>query len=109
MSILKGTGNVLKTILGSAMQKHPIGTPVALGATAAAGLGVLGNEDSGWVGRNTKNSDDAFGEELKKWENKHISAYAQSKINKLQKDILELTMENAELKDMVLDLGGEYK
>ena len=55
MSILKGTGNVLKTILGGAMQKHPIGTPVALGATAAAGLGVLGNEDSGWVGRNTKN------------------------------------------------------
>ena len=70
MSILKGTGNVLKTILGGAMQKHPIRTPVALGATAAAGLGVLGNEDSGWVGRNTKNSDDAFGEELKKWENK---------------------------------------
>lgn len=51
-------GNVLKTILGSAIQKHPIGAPVALGATAAAGLGVLGNEDSGWVGRNSKNSDD---------------------------------------------------
>ena len=56
----KGTGNVLKTILGGSMQKHPIGTPVALGATAAAGLGVLGNEDSGCVGRNTKNSYDAF-------------------------------------------------
>tara|TARA_Y100000310_G_scaffold16443_1_gene16402 strand:- start:7639 stop:8019 length:381 start_codon:yes stop_codon:yes gene_type:complete len=51
-------GKVLKTILSGAMQKYPIGTPVALGATAAAGLGVLGNEDSGLVGRNTKNSDD---------------------------------------------------
>ena len=56
MSVLKGTGNVLKTILGGAMEKYPIGTPVTLGATAAAGLGVLGNEDSGFVGRNTKNS-----------------------------------------------------
>jgi hypothetical protein len=41
--------------------------------------------------------------------NEHISAYAQSKIEKLQKDILELTMKNAELKDMVLDLGGDYE
>ena len=39
----------------------------------------------------------------KKWENKYISAYAQSKINKLQKDILELTMEIAELKDELSD------
>ena len=28
---------------------------------------------------------------------------------KQRKDILQLEMENAELKDMVLDLGGEYK
>ena len=55
MSVLKGTGNVLKTILGGAMERYPIGTPVTLGATAAAGLGVLGNEDSGFVGRNTNN------------------------------------------------------
>ena len=40
--------------------------------------------------------------------NKHISAYAQSKIDTLNKQILELIMENAELKDMVLDNGGEY-
>ena len=38
----------------------------------------------------------------------YISAYAQSKIDTLNKQILELTMENAELKDMVLDNGGDY-
>ena len=38
----------------------------------------------------------------------YISAYAQSKIDTLNKQLLELTMENAELKDMVLDNGGEY-
>ena len=30
-------------------------------------------------------------------------------IKRLEKDILRLEVENAELKDMVLDLGGEYK
>ena len=40
--------------------------------------------------------------------NEHISAYAQSKIDTLNKQLLELTMENAELKDIVLDNGGEY-
>ena len=40
--------------------------------------------------------------------NEHISAYAQSKIDTLNKQLLELTMENAELKDMVLDNGGDY-
>jgi hypothetical protein len=40
--------------------------------------------------------------------NKHINGYAQSKIDKLNKQILELILENAELKDMVLDNGGEY-
>ena len=40
--------------------------------------------------------------------NEHISAYAQSKIDKLNKQILELVMENANLKDMVLDNGGDY-
>ena len=40
--------------------------------------------------------------------NEHISAYAQSKIDTLNKQLLELTMENAELKDMVLDNGGSY-
>ena len=38
----------------------------------------------------------------------YISAYAQSKIDTLNKQLLELTMENAELKDIVLDNGGEY-
>ena len=56
-----------------------------------------------------KEVNDLLEGKIKKWENKYISAYAQSKIDRLQKDILELTMENAELKDMVLDLGGEYK
>ena len=56
-----------------------------------------------------KEVNDLLEGKIKVMKNKHISAYAQSKINKLQKDILELTMENAELKDMVLDLGGEYK
>ena len=45
---------------------------------------------------------------IKVMKNKHISAYAQSKIDTLNKQILELTMENAELKDMVLDNGGDY-
>ena len=45
---------------------------------------------------------------IKVMKNKHISAYAQSKIDKLNKQILELIMENAELKDMVLDNGGDY-
>ena len=40
--------------------------------------------------------------------NKHINGYAQSKIDKLKKQRLELIMENAELKDIVLDNGGEY-
>ena len=46
--------------------------------------------------------------DIKMYKNKHISAYAQSKIDKLNKQLLELVMENAELKDMVLDNGGEY-
>ena len=46
--------------------------------------------------------------DIKMYKNKHISAYAQSKIDTLNKQLLELTMENAELKDMVLDNGGEY-
>jgi hypothetical protein len=45
---------------------------------------------------------------IKVMKNKHISAYAQSKIDTLNKQILELIMENAELKDMVLDNGGDY-
>ena len=46
--------------------------------------------------------------DIKMYKNKHISAHAQSKIDILKKQVLELTMENAELKDMVLDNGGEY-
>tara|TARA_R110002051_G_scaffold126418_1_gene200044 strand:- start:121 stop:432 length:312 start_codon:yes stop_codon:yes gene_type:complete len=42
------------------------------------------------------------------WTNTNISAYAQSTIDILKKQVLELTMENAELKDMVLDNGGDY-
>ena len=45
----------------------------------------------------------------KVYKNKHISYYAKSKIKKLEKEVLRLEMENAELKDMVLDLGGKYK
>ena len=47
--------------------------------------------------------------DIKMYKNKHISAYAQSTIDILKKQVLELAMENAELKDQVLDLGGEYK
>ena len=46
--------------------------------------------------------------DIKMYKNKHISAYAQSKIDILKKQVLELTMENAELKDIVLDNGGDY-
>ena len=46
--------------------------------------------------------------DIKMYKNKHISAHAQSKIDILKKQVLELTMENAELKDMVLDNGGDY-
>ena len=40
--------------------------------------------------------------------NGHINAHSKEIIEKLEKQLLELTMENAELKDMVLDNGGEY-
>ena len=56
-----------------------------------------------------KEANDLIKGKTKVIKNEHISASAQSKIDKLQIDILELIMENAELKDMVLDLGGDYK
>tara|TARA_R110000824_G_scaffold185699_2_gene366693 strand:- start:971 stop:1240 length:270 start_codon:yes stop_codon:yes gene_type:complete len=40
--------------------------------------------------------------------NGYINAHSKEIIEKLEKQLLELTMENAELKDMVLDNGGEY-
>ena len=43
----------------------------------------------------------------KAWKNEHISAYAQSEIDSLRQQVLELTMENAELKDKLID-AGEY-
>jgi hypothetical protein len=55
-----------------------------------------------------KDVNDLLEGKTKVMKNKHISAYAQSKIDRLEKQILDLTMENAELKDMVLDNGGEY-
>ena len=39
---------------------------------------------------------------------KNINAHSKEIIEKLEKQLLELTMENAELKDMVLDNGGDY-
>ena len=56
-----------------------------------------------------KEVNDLIEGKTKVMKNKHISAYAQSKIKKLEKEVLRLEMENAELKDMVLDLGGKYK
>ena len=43
----------LLNLLGGAFSKYPIGAPVALGAAGDAAMGTLGNENSGWVGRNT--------------------------------------------------------
>jgi len=40
--------------------------------------------------------------------NGHINAHSKEIIEKLEKQLLELTLENAELKDMVLDNGGDY-
>ena len=55
-----------------------------------------------------KDVNDLLEGKTKVMKNKHISAYAQSKIDRLEKQILDLTIENAELKDKVLDNGGEY-
>ena len=85
MSVLKGTGNVLKTILGGAMEKYPVGTPAALGTAAAAGLGVLGNKDSGYVGRNTaRTALDALSKDIE-WDNPDIIELDKhfTKVNKL--------------------------
>jgi len=85
-------GSVLKTILGGAIQKYPIGAPVALGATAAAGLGVLGNEDSGWIGRNSEDPPlveiTRLGDELKDWAERpwdpeNDKAYIDETINRM--------------------------
>jgi len=43
----------MASLLGMAFRKYPIGAPTALGAAGAAAMGRLGNENSGWVGRNT--------------------------------------------------------
>jgi len=40
--------------------------------------------------------------------NGYINAHSKEIIEKLEKQLLELTLENAELKDMVLDNGGDY-
>ena len=41
----------------------------------------------------------------KVYKNKHISYYAKSKIKKLEKEVLRLEMENAEMKDELTQLG----
>jgi hypothetical protein len=46
--------------------------------------------------------------DIKMYKNKHISAHSKEIIEKLEKQLLELILENAELKDIVLDNGGEY-
>ena len=41
----------------------------------------------------------------KVYKNKHISYYAKSKIKKLEKEVLRLEIENAEMKDELTQLG----
>ena len=48
----------MASLLGMAFRKYPIGAPTALGAAGAAAMGRLGNENSGWVGRNTPKEDE---------------------------------------------------
>ena len=54
-----------------------------------------------------KEANDLIEGKTKVIKNKHISAYAQSEIDSLRQQVLELTMENAELKDKLID-AGEY-
>jgi len=58
---MAGLLSMLGKTAGRAFQKHPIGAPVATGAGLAALTGTLGNEESGWVGRNQGKVHDAFG------------------------------------------------
>ena len=47
--------------------------------------------------------------EYEQMNNLHIeNSSLKNRIEDLKKQVLELTMENAELKDMVLDNGGDY-
>ncbi len=45
--------------------------------------------------------------DIKMYKNKHISAYAQSKIKKLEKEVLRLTMQNSEMIDRLIKTGDE--
>jgi hypothetical protein len=58
---MAGLLNFLGNTAGRAFKKYPIGAPVATGASLAALTGTLGNEESGWVGRNKGKVLDAFG------------------------------------------------
>ena len=58
---MAGLLNLLGNTAGRAFKKYPIGAPVATGASLAALTGTLGNEESGWVGRNQGKVKDAFG------------------------------------------------
>ena len=43
----------------------------------------------------------------KAWKNEHISAYAQSKIDRLHQENLKLTIALCNLRDEYLDMGGD--
>ena len=58
---MAGLLSMLGKTAGRAFDKHPIGAPVAAGAGLAALTGTLGNEESGFVGRNQGKVQDAFG------------------------------------------------
>tara|TARA_R110000824_G_scaffold145826_1_gene314332 strand:- start:210 stop:464 length:255 start_codon:yes stop_codon:yes gene_type:complete len=45
--------------------------------------------------------------DTKIYKNRHISAYAQSKIKKLEKEVLRLTMQNSEMTDRLIKTGDE--
>ena len=54
-----------------------------------------------------KEANELFYGKIKKWENKHISAYAQSKIDRLEEENTKLQIALCNLRDEYLDLGGD--
>ena len=54
-----------------------------------------------------KEVNELFYGKIKKWENKHISAYAQSKIDRLEEENTKLRIALCNLRDEYLNIGGD--
>ena len=56
---------------------------------------------------NKPDTNELFYNKIKKWENKHISAYAQSKIDRLDEENTKLRIALCNLRDEYLNIGGD--